>query len=184
MTQENLIIKVMAEWMKENNYDRFVEEAKDEQEFGCSCTIDNLFPCTAYNKDCVPIKKDTSVESSEQIRCQEIYKQSQDLAMEFAYWVGGIRDIYRAKSLRTEKWIVGYYWQDGSGAHYIIRVGDVNIEDIRIDPKTLGRCTGLEDIEGNKIFYNNQKIQFLYIANPVLPPTIPDIKTLKEQEDE
>lgn len=63
-----------------------------------------------------------------------------------------IREIlFRAKRVQDGRWVQGFYWQSDIGAHYIISK-DTGNQGHEIDPRTLGRYTGLRDKNYNMIF--------------------------------
>ena len=82
--------------------------------------------------------------------------------------------LCRAKQKGTDEWVEGYYCKyertnpDGSvnTTHMIVPYYASALYGIEIDPETVGRCTGLADKNGMKIFngdivtgfFNHEKI--------------------------
>ena len=58
--------------------------------------------------------------------------------------------LFRGKRLDNEQWVHGYYFCDSDKNSFIKSIGDY--QDYRIIPTTLGRYTGLMDMNNNKIF--------------------------------
>ena len=50
------------------------------------------------------------------------------------------------------KWVEGFYWTNGLGNQEEGNFSKFTIEDFEIIPETIGQYTGLEDINGKKIF--------------------------------
>lgn len=63
--------------------------------------------------------------------------------------------LYRGKTIKDGKWVYGVPTQHVFGDFQIFsgRVGDGFIDDLyTVIPETIGQCTGLHDIDGNRIF--------------------------------
>ena len=71
--------------------------------------------------------------------------------------------LFKAKDIKTDKWVFGHYYFDLNDGHVITYPkhygGDGRTEppsdyqeQFTVDPETLCQYTGLKDIDGNKIF--------------------------------
>lgn len=70
--------------------------------------------------------------------------------------------LFRAKTANTGKWVYGYYavsswYEDGTTIHMIIPLDSMVYPGSEVwyeivDPKTVSQYTGLDDVDGNKIF--------------------------------
>lgn len=63
---------------------------------------------------------------------------------------------FRGKSIRTKKWVYGYYWTNECGNHFIRHAVDLNgcltIQDEEVDKETIGQWIGLHDFNSKMIF--------------------------------
>ena len=60
-------------------------------------------------------------------------------------------EIRRAKRKDNGKWVTGYYWcNETDKKHFII--SRKRLEIVEIDPATLCRCTGRQDLSGEEVF--------------------------------
>jgi len=71
------------------------------------------------------------------------------------------RYLFRGKRLDNEEWVEGFYWRiqndDSSYDEYILlditcHISNLTQTRFKIDPSTVGQCTGLRDKNGRLIF--------------------------------
>ena len=63
---------------------------------------------------------------------------------------------FRAKRIDNGEWVYGYYWTNENGNYFIRKTVDLNgcftIEDIEVDPNTVGQYIGLKDKNSVEIY--------------------------------
>lgn len=67
------------------------------------------------------------------------------------------RGLWRGKRIDNKKWVEGHYFYQQKGilegdVHYIVTYRGWGFSWLRVDPSTLGECTGLRDKNGKLIF--------------------------------
>lgn len=66
--------------------------------------------------------------------------------------------LFRGKRPDNNEWVEGFYVCISGTCHYIltgnpvIACGEINVEYYRVIPETVGRYTGLKDMNGKRIF--------------------------------
>lgn len=63
--------------------------------------------------------------------------------------------LFRGKSFFSDDWIFGYYTKQSFGIGFsdaIVEYDGISTKPIQIKYETLGQYTGIDDIDGNKIF--------------------------------
>lgn len=68
-----------------------------------------------------------------------------------------LRGLWRGKRIDNKKWVEGHYFYQQKGilegdVHYIVTYRGWGFSWLRVDPSTLGECTGLRDKNGKLIF--------------------------------
>lgn len=68
-----------------------------------------------------------------------------------------LRGLWRGKRIDNKKWVERHYFYQQKGilegdVHYIVTYRGWGFSWLRVDPSTLGECTGLRDKNGKFIF--------------------------------
>lgn len=64
-------------------------------------------------------------------------------------------DIYKAKQTENGRWIEGYLMDENRINRPYLDTGSRLYEEFEVMPETICRCTGREDISGQKIYQND-----------------------------